>query len=216
MKQLIASYTADQQEALRALGIDLKTLPKHAPTLQTTQGPWVLPANNVTMADNTANTPPAPVSAPAPKLSFPAVQPPTKKQKVQLPGPSRVPLKAAAPGPEVQPPATGKITTAELNAAITAAISENFVVTDHRIHQAGAELVAAAQAMEQHLTTAMSLLGSYDQNTLPRAEELWQEITDRQYVSTIARAHAVFGSDTGAKVLIPRTSLPGTDQGASK
>jgi hypothetical protein len=82
-----------------------------------------------------------------------------------------------------------KISATDLNVAIAAAISDNFVVTDQKIHQAGVEIVTAAEAIQKHLMTAMSLLGHVlrhcDQGTYACVEELWQEITDCHYEDVI-------------------------------
>jgi hypothetical protein len=163
---------------------------EHKPTLETAVIP--APATKTT-----------PRNLPAPS------EPAAKRQKVPFPGSSPAELSQAAlalPGP-----VTAKISTTDLNAAITAAISENFAVVDQRVHQAGVELIAAVEAMQKHLIAAMSLFGQLENDHPARtqAEDLCQEITNQGYEDVIKRASNVFGCNTGGKVLVPRNSIFG-------
>lgn len=97
---------------------------------------------------------------------------------------------------------------AEFDAAITAAISDNYVVVDPGVYQDGVDITAAAESMLKHMMRALSLLDYCRGDTEAQVSDLWNEVEKRNYLASIKRARATFGLRPGAKLLLPRKSDP--------
>jgi hypothetical protein len=107
------------------------------------------------------------------------------------------------------------IAVSALNAAFSAALTENFAVVDQKIYQSSVDTMVALKTMYQELMTAMGLLAHSNANTPAHADGLWQQISARNYDKIIKKAESVFDAP-GSKMLIPRGCLPRSGEDSSK